>query len=67
MTKATDQQLIDLIGQKLRQLSVRVRDPKHPLHNRVVFDPLTGRPCMPDDDEECAEIILAALDEPDPS
>ena len=55
-------ELNKFVGEKMRQLAKRMADPRHPLHNRVEWR--DGRPVMPDDDDELAWLVLAALDEP---
>lgn len=53
------------VGQKMRLLGIRAKDPKHPMHNKIQWHPVTGLPCMPDSDDELADLVLAALDEPE--
>jgi hypothetical protein len=61
----TDAQVHELVRKKMRLLAQRARDPDHPLHDFLQWDPKTGRPMLPQSDEALAALVLAALDEPD--
>ncbi len=63
---ATQKELNEIVGRKMKLLGIRARDPNHPMHNIIQWSS-DGLPIMPDDNEERAKLVLAALDEPDPS
>jgi hypothetical protein len=59
-----DKELANIVGNAMKTLSARIRDPAHPLHKHVKFDETTGRPILPEDDATLLSLISAALDEP---
>jgi hypothetical protein len=54
----------EFIGQRMKLLGQRARDPNHPMHRKIAWDK-NGMPILPASDEELAALILAALDEPE--
>jgi hypothetical protein len=64
---ASQKELNEFVGHKMKLLGIRARDPNHPMHRIIEWDDATGMPILPDSDEQLAQLILVALDEPDPS